>query len=98
MSRTFDTLGNDTVDVVFDNLGFQAYGNSRGRSSSPFRDYADRDLGSPRFLRMLCLLARRVKFLVEQGLGHQAGSASRTSLASYARWSTRQKLKMKNKF
>ena len=22
MSRTFDTLGNDTVDVVFDNLGF----------------------------------------------------------------------------
>ena len=24
MSRTFDTLGNDTVEVVFDNLGFQA--------------------------------------------------------------------------
>ena len=22
MSRQFDTLGNDTVDVVFDNLGF----------------------------------------------------------------------------
>ena len=34
MSRTFDTLGNDTVDVVFDNLGFQVYGNCRGRSSS----------------------------------------------------------------
>ena len=24
MSRTFNTLGNDTVDVVFDNLGFLA--------------------------------------------------------------------------
>ena len=36
-----------------------------------------------------------LKFPVEQGLGHQAGSASRTSLASYARWS-RQKLKMRN--
>ena len=35
MSRTFDTLGNHTVDVVFDNLGFQACGNCRGRSSSP---------------------------------------------------------------
>ena len=34
MSRTFDTLGNDTVDLVFDNLGFQACGNCRGRSSS----------------------------------------------------------------
>ena len=35
MSRTFDTLGNDTVDVVFDNLGLQVCGNLRGRSSSP---------------------------------------------------------------
>ena len=34
MSRTFDTLRNDTVEVVFDNLGFQAYGNYQGRSSS----------------------------------------------------------------
>ena len=34
MSRTFDTLGNDFVGVVFDNMGFQAYGNCRGRSSS----------------------------------------------------------------
>ena len=34
MSRTFDILGNDTVEVVFDNLGFQAYGNCQGRSSS----------------------------------------------------------------
>ena len=34
MSRTFDTLGNDTVEVVFDNLGFQAYGNCQERSSS----------------------------------------------------------------
>ena len=58
MSRTFDTLGNDTLDVFFDNLGFQAYGNCRERSSSPFRDYADRDLGSPSFLRMTCLLGR----------------------------------------
>ena len=24
MSRTFDILGNDTVEVLFDNLGFQA--------------------------------------------------------------------------
>ena len=32
--QTFDTLGNDTVDVVFNNLGFQAYGNCWGRSSS----------------------------------------------------------------
>ena len=39
MGRTFDTLGNDTVEVVFDNLGFQAYGNCL--------DYADRDLNSP---------------------------------------------------
>ena len=34
MSRTFDALGNDTVNVVFDNLGLQACGNYRGRSSS----------------------------------------------------------------
>ena len=27
-------LGNDTVEVDFDNLGFQAYGNCRGRSNS----------------------------------------------------------------
>ena len=91
MSRTFDTLGSDTVDF-FDNMAFQAYGNCRGRSSSLFRDHADRDLGSQRFLRMHYLLACRVKFPVEQDLGHQVGSASRTSLASPARWSTRQKL------
>ena len=30
-----DTLDNDTVDVVFDNLGFQTNGNCRERSSSP---------------------------------------------------------------
>ena len=34
MSRMFGTLINDIVEVVFDNLGFQAYGNCRGRSSS----------------------------------------------------------------
>ena len=34
IGRTFDTLRNDTVEVVFDNLGFQAYGNCQGRSSS----------------------------------------------------------------
>ena len=90
MSRTFDTLDSDTMDVIFD----QAHGYCRERSSSPFRDYADRDLGSPRFLRVHYLLACRVKFPVEQGLEHQARSASRTSLASYARWNTRQKLKL----
>ena len=58
MSKTFDTLGNDTVGVVFDNLVFKDYGNCRERSSSPFRDYADRDLGSSRFLRIRCLLSR----------------------------------------
>ena len=35
----------------------------RERSSSPFRDHADRDLGSPVFLHMQCLLACRVKFI-----------------------------------
>ena len=34
MSRTFDTLRNDTVEVVLDNLEFQAYGNCQGHSSS----------------------------------------------------------------
>ena len=34
MSRTFDTLRNDTVEAVLDNLGFQAYSNCQGRSSS----------------------------------------------------------------
>ena len=34
MSRTLDTLGNDTVNVVFDNLGLQACGNYRERSSN----------------------------------------------------------------
>ena len=34
MSRTFDALNNDTVNVVFDNLGHQACGNCRGRSGS----------------------------------------------------------------
>ena len=33
MSRTFDALDNDTVNVVFDNLGLQACGNCRERSS-----------------------------------------------------------------
>ena len=36
MSRTFNALDNDTVKVVFDNLGLQACGNCRGRSSSRF--------------------------------------------------------------
>ena len=34
ISRTFDALDNDTVNVVFDNLGLQACGNCRERSSS----------------------------------------------------------------
>ena len=46
MSRIFDTLGNDTKYVVLQQPGFQAYGNRRERSSSLFRDYADRDLDS----------------------------------------------------
>ena len=37
MNRTFETLGNDTGYVIFDNMGFQAYGNCRERSSSPLR-------------------------------------------------------------
>ena len=83
--RTFDTLGNDTVDVVFDNLGFQTYGLS-GAIEQSLRDYADRDLGSPKFLRMHCLPANRVKLA--------SGWVSLAdSLASYARWNTRQKLK-----
>ena len=44
--QNIDTLGSDTEYVVFNNLGFQAYGNRRKRSSSPFKDYADRDFGS----------------------------------------------------
>ena len=56
-----------------------------GAIEQSFRDYADRDLGSPKFLRMHCLPANRVKFPVEQGLGNQIGSPSRTSLASSAR-------------
>ena len=38
MSRTFDTLGNDTVDVVFDSLGLQAFGNCRGPIEQSFWD------------------------------------------------------------
>ena len=34
MSKMFGTLINDTVEVVVDNLCFQAYGNCPGRSSS----------------------------------------------------------------
>ena len=64
-------MDSDTLDVIFD----QAHGNCRRRSSSPFRDYADRYLGSPRFLRMHYLLACRVKFPVEQGLEHKASLA-----------------------
>ena len=65
MSRTFDTLGNDTGYFVFNNLGFQAYGNRRGRSSSPFGDCADRDLGSS-YSAHAWSLVNHVKFLVEQ--------------------------------
>ena len=52
MRKTSNTLDGNTVDVSFDHLGFQAYGNCRRRSSSPFEDYADRHLGSPSY--MLC--------------------------------------------
>ena len=48
--QTINTLGNDTVDVAFDDL------DSR-RAVLVESDYADRDLGTPRFLRMHCLLA-----------------------------------------
>ena len=54
-SRTFDTLGNDTGYFVSHNLFFSDIRCCRGRSSSPFRDYADRNLGSAS-LRMLGLL------------------------------------------
>ena len=33
--QNIDTLGNNTVDFVFDNVGFQTYGICRERSSSP---------------------------------------------------------------
>ena len=57
LHETSDTLGNDTESST------QAYGNCWERSSSPFRDHADRALGRPRFLHMQCLLACRVKFI-----------------------------------
>ena len=55
--ETSDTMGNDTESST------QAYGDCWGRSSSPFRDHADRDLDSPVFQHMQCLLACRVKFI-----------------------------------
>ena len=76
MSRTFDTLGNDTGYVVFNNLIFQAYDNRRGRSSSPFRDYADRDLGSS-YSAHASSLVYYVKFPVEQSLGVKLGQPRR---------------------
>ena len=76
MSRTFDTLGSDTMDVIFNNLNFQAYGNRRGRSSSLFRDYADRDLGSSCSAHAWSLV-NYVKFPVEQILASSWGSALR---------------------
>ena len=53
--ETSDTLGNNTESST------HAYGNCRERSTSPFRDHADRDFGSPVFLHTQCLLACRVK-------------------------------------
>ena len=47
---------------------------------------------------MHCLLACRVKFLVEQGLGHQVGSARGPHGVSFAKKNTRQKLTMRNGF
>ena len=61
MCRLSITLGNDTVSST--TWVSKRTVTAWGRSSSPFRDYADRDLGSPRFLHMQCLLACRVKFL-----------------------------------
>ena len=79
MSETFDTLGSDTEYVVFNNMSFQAYGNRRKRSSSPFKDYADRDLGSS-YSAHAWSLVNYVKFPVDESW-RLAGSASQTFLA-----------------
>ena len=81
MSKTFNTLGNDTVDAFFNHLGFQAYSNCRVRSSSPFKDYAD--LTSA--VRISDEILLRSWSMAHQGLEYQVQSASRTSLKSYAR-------------
>ena len=52
-------------------------------------------LGSPDFCEYI-VSWYRVKFPVEQSLGHQLGSASRTSRVSFDRRNTRQKLTTKN--
>ena len=63
MNRTFDTQGSDTKDVIFDNLAFTVYGNCRELSSSPFRDHANRDFGSP------CIIFSRVMWVFGIKLG-----------------------------
>ena len=48
MSRTLGALSNDTIDAIFDNWVSRSAATGE-RSSSPFKDYADRDLGSPNY-------------------------------------------------
>ena len=43
----------------------QAYGNCRGRSSSPFWDYADRDLGSPSLLMFFVMTCPETTCLMQ---------------------------------
>ena len=76
----FGTVGHDTVDIVFDNLGFQT-SITVGSDRAVFRDYADRDLGSTIFSVNALSSRESREFPVEQSLGHYAGSASQTSLA-----------------
>ena len=58
MSRTFDTLSNDTVDIAFDNLGPKVCGNCRGRSSSPHRCCADPVKRSSHLSSKVCMLRK----------------------------------------
>ena len=62
------TISNDTRYVGFDNLGFPTYGTVGRRSSSPFRDYADRYLGSRHLLLYAWSLVNYVKFPVLQSI------------------------------
>ena len=89
MSKTLDALDNHTVDVVFDNLGFLEYGICRERSSSPSR-----------IMQIVTSAVRNfcAWFLSRVSCEVSGRTGSRTSLASSARWSIRQKLEMNNGF
>ena len=81
MSRTFHTLGNDTVDVFFDNL----------YSRSTVTVESDRAVLSG-IMQIVTSAVRALSSRESCGSWASNGSASQTYLTSYARWSTRQKL------